>query len=231
MFKVLRAVALVLALSATVEGFFAAPNRAARQGVVMMGGRKATPLGRTSTVEGKQAKVAQVTELLENSALIFAVPSQGLTVKEVSDLRNRLPENSKAVVVKNTLMRRACEGTDWAASGELTTKENMWFFVNEDEMRGSLDAYSDWVKEFKLDEKCPLKGGVFEGAAQDQKGVEAVGKLPTKLELYQKIAVSINMAGAQGIAVRLKKAAGGKLVKAINMAYADAEKNPNAPTE
>ena len=55
-------------------------------------------------------------------------------------------------------------------------------------------------------------------------------KLPTKLELYARIASAIQAAGAQGIAIRLKKAAGGQLAKAINMAYADAEKNPNAPT-
>jgi len=76
-----------------------------------------------------------------------------------------------------------------------------------------------------------LQGGVFEGSSLDPKGVVAVGKLPTKQELYQQIAVSLQMAGAQGIAVRLKKAAGGKLVKAINLAYNDAEKRPDAPTE
>jgi len=53
-----------------------------------------------------QAKVAQVNDLLDSSNLIFSVPSVGLSVKIMSNLRNRLPENSKAMVVKNTLMRR-----------------------------------------------------------------------------------------------------------------------------
>ena len=53
-----------------------------------------------------QAKVAQVNDLLDSSNLIFSVPSAGLSVKIMSNLRNRLPENSKAMVVKNTLMRR-----------------------------------------------------------------------------------------------------------------------------
>jgi len=178
-----------------------------------------------------QAKVAQVNDLLDSSNLIFSVPSVGLSVKIMSNLRNRLPENSKAMVVKNTLMRRAVDGTDWATAVDVTTKENMWFFVGEEDMRGTLDAYANWVKEFKLDDKSPIKGGVFEGSSLDPKGVVAVGKLPTKQELYQQIAVSLQMAGAQGIAVRLKKAAGGKLVKAINLAYNDAEKRPDAPTE
>jgi ribosomal protein L10 len=69
-----------------------------------------------------------------------------------------------------------------------------------------------------------LQGGVFESALQDSKAVKALEKLPTRLELMQKIAVSLKQAGAQGIAVRLKKAAGGKLVKAVNMAYNAEEK-------
>mmetsp|Transcript_63398 Transcript_63398/g.143000 ORF Transcript_63398/g.143000 Transcript_63398/m.143000 type:complete len:115 (+) Transcript_63398:673-1017(+) len=33
----------------------------------------------------------------------------------------------------------------------------MWFFVGEEDMRGTLDAYANWVKEFKLDDKSPIK--------------------------------------------------------------------------
>ena len=98
-------------------------------------------------------------------------------------------------------------------------------------MRGTLEAYAAWVKEFKLDEKSPIKGGVFDAQLMDAAGVESLEKLPTKTELMAQIARGINMAGAQGIAVRLKKAAGGKLVNAIKLAYTDAEKRPDAAAE
>jgi len=222
-----------VALAHTAEGFFAAPAREARNGVVMMGGRKATPLGRTSTRAGKETKVAEVNAALDSTLLLFSLPMQGTTVKQLSALRSKLPESTKSMVVKNKLMARAVEGSDFAVvSDSMLTGTNMWFFVQEDGLRGTVECYADWVKNFKadkLEEKCAIKGGAMEGKLLDVKGVNAVKDLPTKDELYARIAYGINMAGAQGIAVRLKKAAGGQLVKAINLAYADAEKNPDAP--
>ena len=61
----------------------------------------------------------------------------------------------------------------------------------------------------------------------DSATVKSIGKLPTKKELIAKIASSIKMAGAQGIAVRLKKAAGGKLAKVLKLALID--KNSEVP--
>jgi hypothetical protein len=54
MAKALRALALLAALQLS-DAFLAIPTArpAERSGVVMMGGRKATPLGRTSTTAGK----------------------------------------------------------------------------------------------------------------------------------------------------------------------------------
>jgi large subunit ribosomal protein L10 len=224
-----------VALAHTAEGFFAAPGREARTGVVMMGGRKATPLGRTSTLAGKQQKLEEVAAAMDGSLLLFSMPMQGATVKQLSALRSKLPESTNAIVVKNKLMARAVAGSDFEAVSEsMLTGTNMWFFVKEDGLRGTIDCYANWVKEYKtdkLDEKCAIKGGSMEGKLLDSKGVSAVKDLPTKEELYGRIAGAIQMAGAKGIAVRLKKAAGGQLVKAINLAYADAEKNPNAPAE
>lgn len=161
----------------------------------------------------------------------------------MSALRTKLPESSKVMVCKNTLLEKAAEGTDqWEPVGDLLTQENMWFFVGEDGVRDTLDAYDAWVKAVGKTESHGIKGGVMESSALDANGVEAVKKLPTKLELIAKIASGINNAGAQGlvtklanvkggpksIAVRLKKASGQKLATAIKLSLGDAEKNPNA---
>lgn len=45
-----------------------------------------------STREGKEARITQYKEWLENADLIFAIPSFNLTVKDVSDLRKKMPE-------------------------------------------------------------------------------------------------------------------------------------------
>jgi len=208
----------------------------------MGGGRAATPLGRVTTPAGKASKVDAIREQLENSMLIFSVPSAGLTVSQMSTLRTKLPESSKVMVCKNTLMEKAAADTDWESVGDLLTQENMWFFVGEDGVRDTLDAYGDWVKAVGKTESHGIKGGVMEGKGLDAKAVEATAKLPTKLELIAKIASGINNAGAQGlvtklanvkggpksIAIRLKKASGQKLATAIKLSLGDAEKNPNA---
>ena len=102
----------------------------------------------------------------------------------------------------------------------MLTLENMWVFVEEEGLRETLDGYDDWVKENNLAETYGVKGGTSEGKVLDAKGVKAFAKLPTKLELMAKIAGSIQMAGAQGIAIRLKNASGQKLAKAIKLAVA-----------
>ncbi len=55
MIKTLRAAVVVATLSLS-EAFFSAPQTSARDGVVMMGGRKATPLGRTTSKAGKEVR-------------------------------------------------------------------------------------------------------------------------------------------------------------------------------
>lgn len=227
MSKALKAVALVVALIQASEAFVISPMAAARAGVVMQGGRKATPLGRTSTQEGKKLKVAEIEDALSRADLLFSVNSKGTSMKEISMLRSKLPAGAKAMVVKNTLLERAVgDSFDLGSHSELSAGVNLWFFVPQDDMRGVLEAYGDWAKKTIPKEKrddVVVKGGFFEGDYQDAAGVAALEKLPTKLELIQKIAVSLKMAGAQGIAVRLKKAAGGKLVNAVKKAYTDGE--------
>lgn len=245
-FTELRLVALALAMVIyTCQGFFpgASPMRVARQSVITMGGRKATPLGRVSTPDGKKVKVEQVKERLEDSMLIFSVPSAGISVKQMAELRQKMPESTKIMVVKNTLMNLACEDSSWHTVSELLTKENMWFFVGE-EIRETVDGYDDWIKSCggSFKENFPIKGGIAEGSVLNPEGVRAMSKLPTKQELIAKIAGAIQQAGPQGLvtkianvkgnpkglAIRLKQASGQKLVNAIKLALTDPEKNPNA---
>lgn len=211
---------ILLSVMNSAAGFQSAMPKPSQPATVLFGGRAATPLGRVSTKEGKAAKIEQVKEQLEKSLLVFAVPSAGLSVSQMGSLRDKLPEDSKAIVVKNKLMARAImEDDKWSPINDMLTLENMWIFVGEDGLRGSIDGYDAWIKEFNL-EKCGVKGGASEGKTLDSKGVKAMGKLPTKKELMAKIAMSINMAGAQGIAIRLKNASGQKLAKAIKLAVA-----------
>jgi ribosomal protein L10 len=70
------------------------------------------------------------------------------------------------------------------------------------------------------------KGGAMEGGFLDSVAVKAMETLPTRKEAMTRIAVALKMAGAQGIAMRLKEAAGGKLARALKLALTNPELRP-----
>jgi large subunit ribosomal protein L10 len=73
----------------------------------------------------------------------------------------------------------------------------------------------DWSKTFKKPEA--IGGGVLEGKLYDAKGVNAIGDLPSKQELYAKIAAAIN-AVPKGLAVTVKQVPE-KTARAIKLAF------------
>merc|ERR1719353_2552679 len=157
------------------------------------------PLGRTSTGAGKAKTVESVAADLGDAMLAFTVDGAGMEIKVLDDLRDKLPETSKARMVKNTLMKRAGAASGWDAAlvdqvdESLLTKSNLWIFAPEDNLK----------------ETQGIKGGLFEGEVLDAKKVAAIKDLPTLPELMTRLAVGINMAGAQGIAKSINLAKGG----------------------
>jgi len=136
--------------------------------------------------------VDTVKEQLDKSTLAFALPLEGYTVKEVSKLRGVIPENSCALAVKNTLFRRAVADSTWEVAGDLTKGSNLWVFTDEADMKATVEAINKFNKESKKEETNGIRGGVMESILYDAKGVDALSKLPSKQDLYQKIAIAIN---------------------------------------
>lgn len=171
--------------------------------------------GYTTSKPGKEEKVTRVKELLDTSQMIFTVPANSITVAESQTLRRSLPEGTTAAVVKNTLMARAVEGTEYEAATSLLKGANMWFFI-EDDIGASIKAWKAFVKEAGKQESHPVLGGVIEGTEYDAKGVDAIGELPSKDELYAKIAGSIKAVPTK--VARVIKAPNSKLARAIKLA-------------
>ncbi|CAM9428086.1 unnamed protein product [Phaeothamnion confervicola] len=111
--------------------------------------------------------------------------------RQVTELRKALPEGTTARVVKNKLMRIAAADTQFkAVEGDLTKGENMWFFV-QDDLKGSLELAKKFAKDInKMDTHLP-RYGVIDGGAVDAEAIEKLSQLPSKKELYQRIASSI----------------------------------------
>lgn len=177
--------------------------------------------GYATSLDGKKATVESVKGLLNDSEMIFTIPASSITVGEMQKLRRSMPEGTTVKVVKNTLMERAVKGTEYEVATSLLTGANLWFFI-EDDISATIKAYNGFLKDCGKKESHTVLGGVTEGVTYDTKGVEAIGKLPSKQELYAKIAGSIKAVPTK--VARVIKAPGNKLARAIKLA-AD-EKSP-----
>jgi len=184
-----------------------------------MGGAR----GEASTLTGKVAKVETVKGLLEKSEMIFAVPASSLTVGQVQKLRAELPEGTTLSVVKNTLMERAVEGTSYEIANKegLLKGSNMWFFIEED-IGGTVASLTKFAKDNgKKDTHQPICG-VIDGTALDAAAVDAVSKLPSKLELIARIAGGIKAVPTK--VARVIKAPSTKVARAIKLATEEINK-------
>ncbi|NEO98326.1 MAG: 50S ribosomal protein L10 [Symploca sp. SIO2E9] len=142
------------------------------------------------TLENKQEVVTGLKQVLSESQLAIVIDYQGLTVAEITDLRNRLrPTGSVCKVTKNTLMRRAVEGDEnWQAMTEFLAGSSAFMLVKDD-IGGAIRAYQDFQKATK---KTEFRGGVMQGRALNQDQVKAIADLPSKEELIAQVAGAIN---------------------------------------
>lgn len=207
----MKSVLLVLAAVGSATAFVPSNHQPSRTATFLQGGAT----GFATSKEGKEKIVAEVQELLETSEMIFTIPASSLTVSESQSLRQSVPEGTTVKVVKNKLMARALDGTQYSAATDMLSGANMWFFVEED-INGSIKAYKSFVKDFGKKESHPLLGGVMDETLYDAAGVNAIGNLPSKQELYAKIAGSIKAVPTK--VARVIKEPGSKLARAIKLA-------------
>lgn len=142
------------------------------------------------TFEDKKVLVVAIKEQLKDAQLVFAIDYLGLSVAEITNLRNRLrPVGGSCKISKNTLMRIAVEGDEkWQPMQEFMSNSSAFLFVKED-VSGAVKAYKEFQKETK---KTELRGGVMEGRALTKAQIEAIGDLPSKEQLYAQIAGALN---------------------------------------
>ncbi|MEO0757348.1 MAG: 50S ribosomal protein L10 [Cyanobacteria bacterium J06648_16] len=142
------------------------------------------------TLENKREIVGELKELLDKSQLALVIDYGGLSVAEISDLRNRLrPKGAVCKITKNTLMRIAVDGDEnWQPMTEFLKGTSAFVLIEED-MGGAIKEYQAFKKDTK---KTEIRGGVMEGRALNQDDIKAITELPTKEELIARIAGAIN---------------------------------------
>ena len=127
----------------------------------------------------KSQEIASLSEKFGRAKAAFLVDFKGMTVEQVTSLRNKLvPVESEMKVVRNTLAVRAL--LDHPASGSAISSS----FVGNNavvfafgEAAASAKALSDFAKEVEL---LQLKVGVMDGQKLDSNGIKALANLPSK---------------------------------------------------
>lgn len=142
------------------------------------------------TLAQKENIVVDIQKQLSSAQLTLVIDYTGLSVSQITDLRNRLRETgSVCKVTKNTLMQKAVEGDDnWKPMEKFLSGSSAFIFI-QDDFGAAIKAYQAFQKESK---KTELRGGVMEGRALSPDDIKAITELPTKEELIARIAGAIN---------------------------------------
>jgi large subunit ribosomal protein L10 len=144
-------------------------------------------MGRTR--DSKAEIITELKDLLGQSQLVLVIDYQGLSMAEITRLRDAMfPLGTVCKVTKNTLMRIAiAEQETWQPLDTFLKGSNAFLLI-QDDMPSAIKAYQEFQKVSK---KTELRGGVLEGRALNQDEVKALTELPTKDQLYARIAGGI----------------------------------------
>lgn len=127
-------------------------------------------------LEQKKAVVAEVADAAKSAHSAIAAEYRGLTVEEMTDLRAKARAGGVVLkVAKNTLVRRAVEGTDYECMSEALTGPLLYAFSMEDP-GAAARLVKDYAKEHDhLVAKLVAVGGQLYDASE----LERLSKLPT----------------------------------------------------
>lgn len=148
-------------------------------------------------LEDKKAIVAEVQEAAQGALSAVVADSRGVTVGAMTALRKEAREAGVWMkVVRNTLARRAVEGTEYECLTDVLTGPTLIAFSSEHP-----GAAARIFKEFaKKNTAFELKSAAFDGAVVS---VDVLASLPTYDEAIAKL-MSV-----------MKEASAGKLVRTI----------------
>ena len=161
-------------------------------------------------LEQKQQIVAEVNEVAASALSAVVADYRGLTVAEMTDMRAKARESGVYLrVVRNTLAKRAIEGTDYACLDETLVGPSLLAFSTEDP-GSAARLLKDYAKDLEaLEVKALSIGGELFGADQ----IDRVAMLPTLDE-----ARAMLMAVMQAPVVKLARTLNevpGKLVRTV----------------
>ena len=133
----------------------------------------------------KVATVDEVKSRVEGTTTAVVTEYRGLSVAQISSLRRQLRAlDADYKVFKNTLVRRAIEGTAVEPMGEFLVGPTAIAFID-----GDVSAVAKALRDFaKESPKLIVKGGVLDGKALSSKDLSALANLPSRDVLLAQLA-------------------------------------------
>lgn len=139
-------------------------------------------------VEIKQPIVDEIAGYLKDAKGVVLADYRGLTVEQDTQLRRQLREAGIVYkVYKNTLIKRAVEGTEFEPlTAELDGPTAI--AISKDDATAPARVLFNFGKTA---EALELKSGVVEGTYYDAKGIALIATIPSREELLSKLLGSI----------------------------------------
>ncbi len=151
------------------------------------------------TLEQKQEIVSEVAGVAAQARSAVVAEYRGMTVSELTELRSNARKMGVYLrVVKNTLARRAVQGTEFACMDEALVGP-LLLALSREEPSAAPKLMGDFAKAH---ERLVIKAGAYNGKLLKPADVAALARLPTRNE-----AIATLMA--------LMKAPVGKLVRTL----------------
>ncbi len=161
-------------------------------------------------LEDKQAIVAEVNEAAGNALSAVLADYRGLTVEEMTSLRKQAREEGVYLrVVRNTLLKRAVEGTEYECINEALIGPTMLAFSQEDP-----GAAARVIQDFaKTHDQLEVKALSISGKLLAADQIDVLAKMPTRDQ-----AISMLMSVMQAPVTKLVRTMNevpGKLVRTL----------------
>ena len=124
----------------------------------------------------KKAVVAELSEKVESAQTIVLAEYRGIQVGDLTKLRAKAREDGVYLrVVKNTLARRAVEGTPFEPlAAEMTGP--LIYSISEDAVAAA-KVINDFAKD---NDNLVIKAGNYAGEQLDEAGIKALANIPSR---------------------------------------------------
>ena len=138
--------------------------------------------------QAKQVVIDEIKEKLSKAKSAVVIDYIGITVAEADTMRKNLREaDVDYTVYKNTLVKRAIEGTEFESLGEVLEGPSAFAF-SYDDVTAPARVLNKAIKDYK---KMTFKAAVVEGDFYDAAAVEKLANIPGREELIAKFMGSI----------------------------------------